>query len=98
MEFWDTLIRTAPQFLPILLEGAGVAVQVAAGALAVALAGGLVLALLLLAPLRPARVMARAYVEVMRGTPALTQLFIIYFGLADLGPGLPPPAPAISRP
>ncbi len=95
MEFWDTLIRTAPQFLPILLEGAGVAVQVAAGALAVALAGGLVLALLLLAPLRPARVMARAYVEVMRGTPALTQLFIIYFGLADLGLGLPPLAAAI---
>src|SRR5258706_2421642 len=95
MEFWDTLIGPARQFLPILLEGRGVAVQVAAGALAVALAGGLVLALLLLAPLRPARVMARAYVEVMRGTPALTQLFIIYFGLADLGLGLPPLAAAI---
>ena len=32
----------------------------------------------------------RAYVELMRGTPALTQLFIIYFGLADIGLGMPP--------
>ncbi|MDQ0470883.1 amino acid ABC transporter permease [Labrys wisconsinensis] len=95
MDFWDTLIRTAPHFLPVLLEGAWVAVQVAAGALAVALPGGLALALLLLMPFRPARILARGYVEVMRGTPALTQLFIIYFGLADLGLGLPPLAAAI---
>ncbi|MBV9221441.1 MAG: amino acid ABC transporter permease, partial [Methylobacteriaceae bacterium] len=33
------------------------------------------------------------YVEVMRGTPALTQLFIIYFGLPDVGLS-PPPLPA----
>jgi polar amino acid transport system permease protein/cystine transport system permease protein len=31
----------------------------------------------------------------MRGTPALTQLFIIYFGLADIGLGMPPMAAAI---
>ena len=31
----------------------------------------------------------------MRGTPALTQLFIIYFGLADIGLGMPPLAAAI---
>jgi His/Glu/Gln/Arg/opine family amino acid ABC transporter permease subunit len=95
MSFWDILVRTAPHFLPILLEGAVVALEVAAGALCLALAGGLLLALMLLAPLPPLRWLARSYVELMRGTPALTQLFIIYFGLADVGLSLPPLAAAI---
>ena len=95
MDFWETLVRVAPYFLPVLLEGALVAVKVAFGALMLALAGGLALALLLITPLRPLRILARAYVELMRGTPALTQLFIIYFGLSDIGLSLSPLAAAI---
>src|SRR5436190_1782529 len=95
MDFWETLVRVTPRFLPILLGGAAVAVEVALGAMAVALAGGLTLAILLMAPFRPVRLLARAYVELMRGTPALTQLFIIYFGLPDVGFSLPPLAAAI---
>ncbi|MDQ7247636.1 amino acid ABC transporter permease [Dongia sedimenti] len=95
MGFWHTMVEVFPRFMPVLLEGAVIAVEVAAGALVVALAGGLVLALATLAPLRPVRFAARAYIEIIRGTPALTQLFIIYFGLADIGLGLPPLAAAI---
>jgi His/Glu/Gln/Arg/opine family amino acid ABC transporter permease subunit len=95
MDFWVTLVRVTPRFLPVLLDGALVAVEVATGALALALIGGLMLALLLRAPLRPVRIAARCYVEVMRGTPALTQLFIIYFGLPDIGISPPPLAAAI---
>jgi polar amino acid transport system permease protein/cystine transport system permease protein len=95
VEFWQTLVRVTPDFLPLLLEGAVVAIEIAAGALCVALAGGLVLAVMLLAPLRVVRIVARSYVELMRGTPALTQLFIIYFGLSDVGLSFPPFAAAI---
>jgi polar amino acid transport system permease protein/cystine transport system permease protein len=95
MDFWETLFRVAPSFLDVLLEGAVVALEVAAGALCLALLGGLALALLLTSRLQLLRIAARAYVELMRGTPALTQLFIIYFGLADLGLGMPPLAAAI---
>ena len=95
MEFWEILVRETPRFLPFLLEGAIVAFEIAAGALAFALAGGLILAMMLLAPVKPLRVVARSYVELMRGTPALTQLFIIYFGLAEIGLSLPPLAAAI---
>jgi polar amino acid transport system permease protein/cystine transport system permease protein len=95
MGFWEILIREIPHFLPILLEGAVVAIEVAAGALCLALVGGLVLAVVLISPIAPVRVAARSYVELMRGTPALTQLFIIYFGLADIGLGMPPLAAAI---
>src|SRR5690349_6685252 len=95
MGFWHTMIEVFPRFMPVLLEGAVVAVEVAAGALIVALAGGLILALATLASIRPLRVLARTYIELIRGTPALTQLFIIYFGLADIGLGMPPLAAAI---
>jgi His/Glu/Gln/Arg/opine family amino acid ABC transporter permease subunit len=95
MGFWHTMVEVFPRFMPVLLEGAVIAVEVAAGALVVALAGGLLLALATLAPLRPVRFAARAYIELIRGTPALTQLFIIYFGLADIGLGMPPLAAAI---
>ncbi len=87
--------EVAPGFLPVLLEGAWVAVQVAAGGLAVALAGGLALAVLSISPAKPVRVVAWAYIEVIRGTPALAQLFIIYFGLSDIGIGLSPMSAAI---
>jgi His/Glu/Gln/Arg/opine family amino acid ABC transporter permease subunit len=95
MGFWETLVGVTPRFLPVLLDGAVVAVEVAIGALILALAGGLVLALMSRAHLPPARVLARSYVEVMRGTPALTQLFIIYFGLPEIGVSPPPLAAAI---
>jgi His/Glu/Gln/Arg/opine family amino acid ABC transporter permease subunit len=95
MGFWRTMIEVFPRFMPVLLEGAGIAVEVAAGALLVALVGGLILALATLAPFRLLRIAARAYIELIRGTPALTQLFIIYFGLADIGLGMPPLAAAI---
>src|SRR5882724_2805539 len=95
MGFWEILIREIPHFLPVLLEGAVVAIEVAAGAVCLALVGGLVLAVMLTSSVVPGRVLARSYVELMRGTPALTQLFIIYFGLADIGLGMPPLAAAI---
>src|SRR5262245_18769798 len=87
LSFWATFIQVAPHFLAVLLEGAVIAVEVAAGALMVALAGGLILALMTITPVAPLRWASRSYIELIRGTPALTQLFIIYFGLADLGLG-----------
>jgi polar amino acid transport system permease protein/cystine transport system permease protein len=82
-------------FLTVLLGAAGTTVKVMLGALAVALCLGLVLALLKLARFAPLRIIANCYIEVMRGTPAITQLFIIYFGLSDLGIDIPPIPAAI---
>ena len=38
-----------------------------------------------LASSAPLRWLAQAYVEVFRGTPLLIQLFIIYYGLPEIG-------------
>jgi His/Glu/Gln/Arg/opine family amino acid ABC transporter permease subunit len=83
------------RFLPILLEGALVSAEVTAGALVVATCLGLLLALASLAHNRLLYGLARSWIELIRGTPALTQLFVLYFGLADYGLQLPPLTAAI---
>jgi polar amino acid transport system permease protein len=69
----------------ILLGGAVVAVEITLGALVVALALGLVLAIAKASKLPILQRTVDAFVEVFRSVPALTQLFILYYGLAYLG-------------
>jgi len=95
MGFWDIMIAQFPYFMSVLLRGAVMTVTVAIGALAVALVLGLVVAFIKMSPFRILRFFASAYVEVIRGTPALAQLFVIYFGLPDLGIHLEPVPAAI---
>jgi len=79
------MVQRFPYFLSVLLGGAAMTVEVTIGALAFALVAGLVVALARMSRWRVIRVFAGIYVELIRGTPALAQLFIIYFGLPDLG-------------
>jgi polar amino acid transport system permease protein len=95
LEFWTKLWHWLPEILPVLWSATGMTVRVTAGALVVALALGLVVALMRISPLRPVRWLALAYTDVFRGTPALVQLFIIYFGLSDLGLVFDPVSAAI---
>lgn len=87
--FWDIFFEKLPIFLPVLLVGFEVTLLVAAGSLVIAMSFGLLLATARLSSNRILSIAAVTYVEFMRGTPALTQLFIIYFGLAYLGFNLP---------
>ncbi len=66
-----------------LARGAVVTVEVTAAATAVALGIGVIGAAARLAPLRPLVALATAYVETVRGTPQILQLFVIYFGLTQ---------------
>ena len=87
--FWDIFFERLPSFLPILLVGFQVTLIVAAGSLVIAMALGLLLAVARMSESRLLSFAAGVYIEFIRGTPALTQLFIIYFGLAYLGFTLP---------
>ncbi|MDR1965713.1 MAG: amino acid ABC transporter permease [Synergistaceae bacterium] len=46
---------------------------------------GIIVGILRVAPLKPVKMAAACYIYVIRGTPALIQLFFIYFGLPALG-------------
>jgi len=73
------------RWLPPLLRAAVVTLEVAILAIAVGLVLGLVVALLKVSRLPLLRSSAGAYIEAIRGTPALTQIYLVYFGLAGIG-------------
>jgi polar amino acid transport system substrate-binding protein len=83
-------LREWPKYLPLLLRGAVVTVELSVLAMALAVVAGLVIVLLRLYAVTPIRWLARAYVEVIRGTPLLIQLFLIYYGLPQIGIRLNP--------
>ena len=72
-------------YLPMLLKGALVTVEISVLAMALAIACGLALALTRLHGIAPLRWLAVAYIEVIRGTPLLIQLYLIYYGLPNVG-------------
>lgn len=71
--------------LPLLLAGLGVTLRLAAGSLVLALALGTVVALLRVSPIGPAKFVGAAYVEFLRNTPLLVQMFFWVFGLPFVG-------------
>jgi polar amino acid transport system substrate-binding protein len=83
-------IREWPKYLPLLLRGAVVTVELSVLGMALAVVTGLVLVLMRLYGVAPARWAAQAYIEVIRGTPLLIQLFLIYYGLPEIGIRLHP--------
>jgi polar amino acid transport system substrate-binding protein len=72
-----------------LTRAAAATVSIALGAMLIALALGLVLALGQWKGPRWARWLTTAYVEFFRGTPVLVQLLFLYFGLPVIGIAMP---------
>lgn len=95
IEFWIKLWHWLPEIFPVLWWATGMTVKVTLGALVVALLLGLIVALMRISSFRWIRWIALVYTDVLRGTPALVQLFIIYFGLSDLGVEFDPITAAI---
>jgi His/Glu/Gln/Arg/opine family amino acid ABC transporter permease subunit len=85
MSFLQVLDAKGWYFLTTLLGGWPETVTVALGALIFALIFGLLVALMRISRWRALRYPAIAYLEIFRGTPALVQLFVIYFGFPDIG-------------
>jgi polar amino acid transport system permease protein len=75
------------RLLPALLEGAKTTVALAVLTMAICLVWGLLVALAQ-ATRSPLGWLAAAYVQVVRNTPLLIQMYIVYFGLSLAGMGL----------
>ena len=71
--------------LPLLLEGALLTIRLAATAMVFGLAVAVMCAYLRTSGPKPVRVLVAAYVEGIRNSPFLVQLYIIYFSLPALG-------------
>ena len=75
---WDATER----YFPALLRAAGVTVVLSCLSMMLAVALGIAIASGRVYGRRPLQVALTAYVEIVRGTPLLLQLFVLYFGLA----------------
>jgi His/Glu/Gln/Arg/opine family amino acid ABC transporter permease subunit len=81
--------------LPVLLLGAVTTAEITAGAFVLATLIGLTFAVAQRLHFCPLRIAIAIYVDVFRAVPVLTQLFIIYFGLTEIGIRLDPLPSAI---
>ena len=84
---WDLVRSSLGPLLDGLLRGT---LPLTAVSFALGLAIALVVALMRLSGRRLVSAVARAYVSVIRGTPLLLQLFIVFYGLPSLGITLDP--------
>ena len=81
MEFDFSLIIHS---IPLLLRGAGLTLEITALAVGLGLLIGLVASLAQLSKSPLLRLPAKVYVDCIRGTPLLIQIFIIYFALPNI--------------
>ena len=86
----DDSLQLVLDSLPFLLKGAWWTVVLSLGGMFFGLLLGFGLALLRLYSFWPLQWLARVYVSFFRGTPLLVQLFMIYYGLPQLGIQLDP--------
>src|SRR6478736_8175801 len=72
----------------VLVEGLQGMLRVAVVSLIGSTIIGVVLGTLLTIDFRPSRWLIRLYVEVFRGLPILVTVFLVFYGLPPLAPGL----------
>ncbi|WP_026551686.1 amino acid ABC transporter permease [Arthrobacter sp. H20] len=81
--FWDSLG-------PLVWGGLTGTIPLSLSSFALGLLLALLIALMRLSRNRLASAVARVYVSIIRGTPLLVQLFVIFYGLPSIGVVIPP--------
>ncbi|KQZ32568.1 amino acid ABC transporter permease [Duganella sp. Root1480D1] len=79
---WLELLHEAA---PVMLKGAGYTLVFAVAAMVGGLVLGFPTAVMRILPWKMLRWPANVYVSLMRGTPLLVQMFVIYYGLPSVG-------------
>ena len=77
------------RYLPSILKGAVVTIEVAAAVIVTGLALGLALAVLRSFRIRPVNFLIICAVDILRALPPLVLILIVYFGLPNVGLTLP---------
>ncbi|GAB3186742.1 amino acid ABC transporter permease [Nesterenkonia suensis] len=80
----------ADSFWPMLKGGLTGTIPLTLASFSLGLVLALVVALMRISSIRPVSWLARAYISIIRGTPLLVQLFVIFFGLPSIGVTLDP--------
>ena len=69
---------------PLLLAGAAITVEITAMSVTFGLLIGCMIGIARLCSIKPLRYFANVYVDFIRGTPLLVQIFLVYFALPNI--------------
>ena len=86
METFDLVAH----MLPVMAMGAVLTLKFAVASMVLGLIVGLGAAIMRISNSRLLSGIAQGYVSLMRGTPLLVQMFVVYYGLPDIGISLDP--------
>lgn len=78
--FFEELLRT----LPFFFEATLVTLKITAAAIIIGTVIGLFIALLKLSRIPGAKVISDIYITLIRGTPLIVQIFVLYFGFSQI--------------
>ncbi|MDW7650271.1 MAG: amino acid ABC transporter permease [Bacillota bacterium] len=77
MEFrWEIIIN----FLPLMLKGASLTLQLTAISVAIGTLIGLIVSLMRVSGFKPLLWLSKSYIDFLRGTPLLVQIFLVHYG------------------
>lgn len=93
MDFWELFVSSLG---PLALAAVTATIPLAVSSFAIGLVIALVIALMRTSRNGVLRSIARGYVSIIRGTPLLVQLFVIFYGLPSIGVVISPWPSAIA--
>jgi len=82
---WKEKLAEYWEYVPLLGKGAVVTIELSLLGMILAVSLGLFLALGRVYGPKPISLLCNAYIELVRGTPLLIQLFLIFYGLPNIG-------------
>ena len=80
----DMNIELIKNAIPLLIAGAGITVEITALSVFFGMLIGIVVALIRLSGVKVLRWLGNVYVDFIRGTPLLIQIFLVYFALPSI--------------
>lgn len=80
----DRFFERFVEYAPLFIEATGITLSLTAVSLLIAMVMGALVAWMVMSKVAVLRWLATAYIGLVRGTPLITQIFVIYFGLTEL--------------
>ncbi|MEZ4845470.1 MAG: ABC transporter substrate-binding protein/permease [Bdellovibrionota bacterium] len=82
---WQAKLKLYKSFLPLMTKAAWTTLKISLASMLLAVTFGLILALMRVYAPKPIAWLSILYIEIVRGTPLLIQLFFIFYALPHIG-------------
>ena len=85
MEFLKTMYLLLSRYKNFFLQGVQNTLLIAAFSVLLGIISGTLMAVMRMSRVKPAKILAKCYIDFIRGTPLMVQLMFIFYGLPRLG-------------